>query len=1175
MQNSENVYKLLIDKIHATRRKENTLLLTSGIFKTLAITAVAILLVGLAESIAHGDTMLRSVLAGFVFVSFVVSFGLFTFPPLLRFFGVRNHNNDDSMALRIGDHFEDIKDNLCNALQMVPITTNPKGMSPGLAMAAFEEISRKVSDRNFDAIIKYEDIKRSTVFLAVALLFLGFANIIFPASFGSALGRVADFRTSYLPPVPFSLTVSPMEESVLRGDKVKITVKAEGVAPDVVSLFIKEDRQEVFDEIQLKLTENNEYIYEINSLKSSIFFYAQSEWYGDPLMTDRGVIYVIDKPIIKSISGKLAYPSYTGQSASFFTEQNADFTALVGSRAEFEIVSNKELSKAEIIFVKKQMVNVSDSSKTQNDTTRYKLSTNGKRASGSLRIGTSGNYFIELTDFDIEKSENPIIYSVIAIEDSYPAIKLVEPQSDAEVNANALLPVRVFISDDYGLSKLKLYYRLAKSPYAAPDEKFSSYDIKFSPGNLEMEVPYVWDLNKLGIMPEDVFEFYLEVSDNDIVNGPKTAKTQTLTVRLPSLDEVQKESEVVQAQVEKELDKIMKEALEVKKDLEELSRELMKEKNKLKEPDWKQKKKAEDIAKKQKELQEKMSEMAKTLDDATEKLQENQMISPETLEKYKELQNLMKQVDSPELRQMQEKMQEAMKQMNQEQLQKAMEQFKFNDEQFRKSIERSMKILKRLQAEQKTDALRKRAEELAKQQDDLAEETNKSNPKDKEKQNELAKRQEKIQKELNNIEKELKDLENLMKDIGDEEMPMDDLQKAMDDLNPEETNQEMNNSKENMKSGENKKSEKNQKKASENLKKFAQKMQKMKEGMKQQNAQEAIDKMEKYVSDLLELSKSQENVKNNTGKSDYNSTRLPQFAQEQAELFESLMSVAQSMSALSEKSFAVTPEMANEIANAMKSMRESVEMMADRNTQKAASSQSGAMGAMNRAASQMQEMIGAMKAQQSGSCDNPGGEGEGSGSGSGMTPGMSMSQKMQEIAAQQQAINQAMQQMMQGGQSGGGQSSQEKQAEMGRLADKQGGAKKSLDELAKEQKELAGGDKEKLGELERIAKEMQEIMQDMKVNGVTPETMRKQEKILSRLLDATRSVHDRDYEKEREGKSAENLFKKSPGAIDFSTQEGREKALKDMMRANQRGYTKDYENLIRAYFESLRNASEK
>ncbi len=1171
MQNTDNSYKLLLEKIHSTRRKENLLNLSSESLKVLTVTCLAILLAGLTESIAHGDTTFRTILAGFVFAGFVVSFGMFVFPALLRIFGVKTSYNDNSMALRIGDHFPDIKDNLGNAMQLIPISRNPGGMSGSLAIAAFEEIAGKVSGRNFDEIIKYDDLKRSTLYFVIALMFLGFANVIFPNSFGSALSRVAQFRTSFLPPVPYTLTIQPLDKSVLRGEKITITVKAEGAVPDKISLFIKEGLQEEYDEIKLKLNGNNDYQYEINSLKSSITFYAQSDWFGEAVMTKHGKITVIDKPIIKSITGKLTYPSYAKQSTSFFNEQNGDFTALVGSKTDLNIISNKELSSANIVFVTKQMI--SDSTTSKVDTIRYKLKIEGKRAEGGFRISNSGNYFIELFDKESEKNENPIIYSVISVRDAYPSIKLIEPVTDAEISSNALLPVKVFISDDFGLSKLKLFYRLAKSPYSAPDEKFSSYDIKFSSNELSFEVPYIWDLNKNGIMPEDIFEFYLEVSDNDIVNGPKTAKTQTLTVRLPSLDEVQRESELVQEKVEKELEKIMKEALEVKKDLEELNRDLLKEKNKLKEPDWKQKKKAEDISKKQDELKQKMTDMAKTLEDATEKLQENQMISPETLEKYKELQNLMKQVDSPELRSMQEKMQEAMKKMNQEQLQKAMEQFKFNDEQFRKSIERSMKILKRLQAEQKTDALRKRAEELAKQQDDLAEETKNANKNDKNKQNDLAKRQEKIQKELNNIEKELKELENLMKDIGEQEMPMDELQKAMDDLNPPETNQEMDKSEENMQSGEMQKSSQNQKKASDNLKKFAKQMQKMKDGMQQQNAQEAIDKMEKYVSDLLELSKKQENVKNNTAKSDYNSTKLPQFAQQQAELFESLMSVAQSMAALSEKSFAITPEMANEISTAMKEMRNSVETMADRNTSKSAQSQSGAMGAMNRAASQMQDMMSAMKAQQNGSCNNPGGEGGGSGQGS--TPGMSMSQKMQEIAAQQQAINQAMQQMMQGGKGGGGQSSLEKQAEMGRLADKQGGAQKSLEELAKEQKEIGGGDNQKLGELDKIAKEMKEIMSDMKINGVTPENMRKQEHILSRLLDATRSVHDRDYEKDREGKSAENLFKQSPGAIDLSTQEGREKALKDMMRANQRGYTKDYENLIRTYFESLRNSSDK
>ena len=44
------------------------------------------------------------------------------------------------------------------------------------------------------------------------------------------------------------------------------------------------------------------------------------------------------------------------------------------------------------------------------------------------------------------------------------------------------------------------------------------------------QASYIWDLNSMGISPEDEYEFYLEVFDNDIVNGPNSAKTRILSL---------------------------------------------------------------------------------------------------------------------------------------------------------------------------------------------------------------------------------------------------------------------------------------------------------------------------------------------------------------------------------------------------------------------------------------------------------------------------------------------------------------------------------------------------------------------------------------------------------------------------------------------------------------------
>ena len=1168
MQNYDISYNRLIDKIKSTRRKENILLFSNGLLFSLGLSLAVLFLTILIESIAFGDTTIRTILAGLVFVTFVVSFGLYAFPSLIRLLNLKNNPSINDMALRIGKHYPDMQDNLGNALQLIPLSKNPGGMSPSLALAAFEEYYNRISPKDFDVIIDKNDFKRNLLIFFIPFLLLVAGTTAFKSTLGDSLFRIVNYNKSFLPPVPFSLEISPLDAELTRDSKFKIEVIVGGTAPAKIWLSTKEENQNEFDSFEIKANTEGKYIYEIPSIKNSMEYFAYSEWYEEQIPSKIGKVTVIEKPIIKSISGRLIFPSYANLSPKFIDEKSADITALRGSKATFELLANKNISKANIVFIEKKIAN--DTTANNQDTTIIPLKINGNKIDGAITVNKTGVYYFELIDSDNYKNEAPINYTIIAQNDNYPEISLMEPTNDIEINSNGLLSIKVKISDDYGFKNLKLLYRLTESPYTSPDEKYASLEILFNKQELNQEISYIWDLNKIGIMPDEKYEFYLELADNDIVSGPKISKTQLIAVRLPSLREVQKEADMAQEQVQQDLEKIMKEALELKKDIDDLNREMLKEKNPKKEANWQDKKKAEDIAKKQQDLKEKLGDVQQKLEETTKNLQENNLMSQETLEKYMELQKLMKQVDSPELRAMQQKMQDALKNMNQEDMKKAMENFKFNEEQFRQSIERTMQMLKRIQTEQKVDGLKNRAEQLAKQQENLAEETKKSNPNDQDAKNNLAKQQEKLQSELENLEKDMKDLDKMLDELKDQNQAKEDFEQAKDALNSEETKSEMQNSQNSMQKGDMNKSQKSQKKASDNLKNFAQKMGQMKENMRKQSTEETVQKMQKSISDLLELSKKQENIKNQTQSSDYNSTSLPQFAQNQAQTFESLMNVAKAMSELSKKSFAVTPEMGQEMANSLQQMRQAIEQMADRNTRGASSSQLQAMSSMNKTVAQMQEMMDALKQQNEGSCNNPGGSGSGEGEGNpnSMGSGMSFSQKMQQIASEQQAVNQALQKMMQGGQGEGGREQMEKQAQQGRLADKQGAAQKSIEELAKEQKQF-GGDKKKLGELEKLAQEMKEVMSDLQSKGATPETLKKQERILSRLLDLQKSENERDFEKKREGNTANDIFAPSPTGLNLNDIDD-EKVFRDMLRNNQQGYSKDYENLIKNYFEKLK-----
>ncbi len=1164
------VYSEIIHKLRLARRKESQIILFTGLFNALSVISLIVFAAIAIEAIANGDVVFRGTIAGFILFSSIMLLAYFLAPGVSRFLLPKRKPNLNVIALRVGEKYPDVKDRLCNAVQIYKTIDSPSGMSAELIEAAFKQITDYSKDKDFNVILETKKFKQSILFFLISISIFLISLLTLPNTFGASLDRIVHWDKSYLPPAPFTISLEKEQQTVIRGKPANIRVVAKGTPPDMIKLFIKEETQKNYDEYVLRLDSGNIYNYEIAATKTNVIFYAAAEWLSSNLITNIGKIKVTDLPLIRSISGKISYPKYTGITAKEFDEQSADISALAGSNVELSILSNKELKSARIIIEKNvsSMGNLSLDS-VRVDTVYVQMNVKNKSAYGSFRCNFNGSYSIELIDLDMQKNIEPIKYSVVSGLDAYPSVSLVSPSMNVELSKDAILPMRIAISDDYGFSALKLHYKLIESKYSSPYTSFRTINIPtLSSNSTSQDVPFVWDLNKTAITPEDKYEFYVEVFDNDIVSGPKSARTQTITLRLPSTDEVIRQTDAVHEKAERELQKILKESETLKKDMESLNRELMK-KNNQKELSWKEKKAAEDIMKKQAELKEKLSEVSKQLSDATEKLQQNNLLSQETLQKYMELQKLMSEVKSPELERMQRRLEQAMQNMDQDQLKKAMQEVKFDEERFKKSIERTMKILKRIQAEQKADALAKRAEELEQRQNELDKQTQNANPNNKSNRDELANKQEQIKNELNAINKDLKELENLMKEIGENEMPMNALKDAQDALDYNETSQDMQESSQSMQSGDFKKSSSKQKKASKKLSQFSQKMKDLKKEMDDKVNREAIRKMQKALQDMLSTSKQQEDLRGKTQKSDYNSTQVPEYAKQQSDNFESLSNIANSLSELSEKSFAVTPQMGAEITNALQKMQASVEFLANRQMSQSAQAQLEAMKSMNSSISQMQSMISQMQNQQS-SCDQGGGSGQGQGQGS--ASAMGFQQRLQQLAAEQQAINQSMQQQMAGG-SEGGSMSQEQRANMGKLADKQGRAQKSLEELAKEQKELSGGEKMALGDLNKIAQEMQEVAQDIRSGNITPETKRKQERILSRLLDAQKSLHDRDFESKRQAQSGKDVSRQSPNALDFDSFINKNQALQDLLNNTKRSYTKDYENLIRKYFEALRESN--
>jgi hypothetical protein len=79
----------------------------------------------------------------------------------------------------------------------------------------------------------------------------------------------------------------------------------------------------------------------------------------------------------------------------------------------------------------------------------------------------------------------------------------------------------------------------------------------------------------------------------------------------------------------------------------------------------------------------------------------------------------------------------------------------------------------------------------------------------------------------------------------------------------------------------------------------------------------------------------------------------------------------------------------------------------------------------------------------------------------------------------------------------------------------------------------------------------------------------KQERILSRLLDAQKSIHKRDYSKKRKAEQSEVENWQLPEDLELQFEKLKQKAL---LKENYENYPLQYQKIIREYLKKLNEA---
>ena len=1121
MDNHSSNKERIVSKLETYNKRKDFVDYSSKILKYISISISLFLIFSIIETLNYFKPSVRSILILIVIAFTLVTIIFESVKFVSNLVRAKSFRSISRAAEVIGTRFPVIKDRLLNALQIIRLTTT--NHSKKLASAAFDEIYKKIENFDFNSIIDINNLKKNVILLTSILLFtLAIIFLIPPITEGAV--RLLSYNTEFAKPTDFTLLSITEDQQIKKGENIELVFRAKGKSPNNILVSSRTNAETEFNSQKTNLDSNDLYSLKIRNVKSSFFYFAEK----DEIKTDTFKISVVNPPIINDLKFEIAPPKYSRQKQRF-QSNNGNIAALRGTKVSFTLFSSKNIKDAKRIYKADQY----DS-----------LETAGKKITGDFTIMGNDNYYFEIIDAEGNKNENPIEYEIKVIPDDHPSITVTRPDQTSLIPANDIVTITYSIKDDFGFSKVFLKYKLIPVNDVKKDE-FDFIPLKFDPNNIDQSLFFNWDLTELNLRENEELNFYLEVFDNDYVGGPKASKSRLFKLRVPTLDELFAEADNTQESVLKELTETLSEAEQLQEDFKNIRDELKQDQEKL---EWNEKERINNSVQKFEELTNKIEEIQTKLDDMRKKISENNLLSEETMQKYNELQDLMDELNSEDLQKALEDMQNSLENLLRDKVQKSLENLSINEEFFKNSIERTINLLKKIQIEQKMDELLKRSENLLSDLDKIQEQT--QNLSDEERNSDqIVDESENIEKQLKSLKSGMEDLQMNMEEVSD--MPSNEMQELNENFNQQQNEQLANQATNQLKEENLSDAIKSQEQISENINTLMSEMRDLQNQMQQKSQQMVMKNMLKSIENIISLSKEQEAFTDEIEKIKSRPKELPEKADIQMDMMQSLDKILHQLSELSQKTFAVTPEMGEALGNARRNMGQSISGMQNRNSQQSSFNQIEAMKNLNEAALLLQNSLKAMM--------------QGGGQGGGM---MSLMQQLQQMAQQQMGLNK-LTQMMQSGQL-----TMQQQAQLQRLAQQQAALQKSLSELNQEARE-SGQSKKLSANLEKVLEEMKEVVSGLNTQKVDDNLIKKQEKILSKLLDAQRSINERDFDEKRESFSGDEFRLTSPADLLLENEESQDLLREELLRSIQNGYSKDYEDIIRRYFENLNQNTDK
>ncbi len=813
-------------------------------------------------------------------------------------------------------------------------------------------------------------------------------------------------------------------------------------------------------------------------------------------------VEVFEKPMITSLDLRYDYPAYTGLPSRHLPDASGVIQTLQGTTVGFRFEANNPLQDALCIFDDGEVV--------------HPRRIGRQSYEGEFIVQHSGGYQLKLTDV-LGSESHPVMKSITALPDKIPVVEIVIPGRDTVITQNMVLPLRIDGADDFGITDVTLHFMVDGTEEQRAPLLASIPETMFS-------LDHLFDLSTLRLIPGDEVVYWVSVTDNR--PEPQTGESRRYRARFPSIEEIYEEVAKADEERQAGMMKTREEAEELKQDVEEKRRELMRKED----VSWEDKEDVKALLERQEAMQKNVQEMSREYQQMVKKMEENRALSEQTLEKMQRIQELMEEIHSDELMKAMEEMQKRMDSMNPEEMKKAMDQMKFSMDEFLEKLDNTLQMLEDIKKEQAVQKALNIAKEMERMQQELNKQTEAG-----EDMESLAEDQQQINDKLEALQDQLMKMEDMMSSPKDAAL-QDSLQAAMETAMDDSLQQNMEQSAQSMKNGDRQQASSHQQQASRTLKRLREQLENMQSMMNSSMQMDTGAAIDAAIRRLLIFSDIHENISSRYVQDPF--VILPDLIA----TFEGMNLTLQDLYRTPMIILTLGPKFMYDASAVARVYRELFTQINDAQNSMVATHLSNIQKGLN---------LMIFDLMQSKSNSQQGG-------GGGM---QSLMQSLKQMGQQQMMMNMMTRQMMQQMMRGDGKMSREMRQQAQRLARQEEQMAENLRRMLQTNKAA----QKQTGALRKMADDLEDIARNLRRNRIDQNLIDTQERILSRLLDARKSIHKREFSKERKAETSDKEWT-LPQELKRQFDTLQHKAL---LKEDLQNYPPEYRELIQEYLQKL------